>query len=49
MEAFFEYENVVFNGEQEKESIIHVRMGKKNLSLSIATCHHSASFVMPNG
>ena len=26
-EPFFKYENAVFNGEQEKESIIHVRMG----------------------
>ena len=39
---------MVFKGEQEKESIIHVRY-KKNLSLGITICHHSASLVMPNG
>ena len=26
MGAFFKHENVVFNGEQEKESISHVRL-----------------------
>ena len=26
-EPFFKYENVVFNGEQEEQSIICVRMG----------------------
>ena len=34
--------------EPEKESIIHVRVGSKNLSLGITLCHHSASLVMPN-
>ena len=37
------------SGEQEKESNIRVRVGKKNLSLVITVCHHSASLVMPNG
>ena len=32
-----------------KESIIRVREGKKNLSLVITTCHHSASLLMPIG
>ena len=41
---FFKYKNAVFNGEQEKESIICVRMGLKNLSLAITPC-----LVMPNG
>ena len=36
-------------GKQEKESIIRVRVGEKNLSLGITVCHHSASLVMPNG
>ena len=27
LEAVFQYENALFNGEQEKESIIHVRIG----------------------
>ena len=31
-EPFFKYENGVFNSEQEKESIIRVRMGYKNPS-----------------
>ena len=35
--------------EQEKESIIRVRVGQKNPSLGITICHHSASLVMPNG
>ena len=43
------YKNAVFEGEQEKESIIRVRMGLKNLSLTITVCHHSASLVMPIG
>ena len=46
---FFKYKNAVFNGEQEKESIIHVRMGLKNPSLAIIVCHHSACLMMPNG
>ena len=37
------------SGEQEKESIICVRVGYKNLSLGITVCHHSASLVMANG
>ena len=37
------------SGEQEKESIIRMRVGQKNLSLGIPVCHHSASLVMPNG
>ena len=37
------------SGEQEKDSIIRVRVGKKNPSLGITVCHHSASLVMPNG
>ena len=40
---------MVLNGEQEKESIIHVRVEMKNPSLVIIICHHSASLVMPNG
>ena len=42
---------VVFNhnGEQEKESIIGVRVGTKNPSLVNTICHHLASLVMPNG
>ena len=27
LEAFLKYKNAVFNGEQEKEYIFHVRMG----------------------
>ena len=37
------------DGEQEKESIIRVRVGKKNPYLVITVCHHPASLVMPNG
>ena len=40
---------MVFNGELEKESLIRVRMGQKNLSFGITNCHHSASLVMPIG
>ena len=36
-------------GEQEKESIIRVRMGYKNQSLATIDCHHSASLLMPIG
>ena len=43
------YENAVCNGEHKNESIIRVRMGYKNPSLTITVCHHSASLVMPNG
>ena len=46
---FLNYENAVFNGEQEKESIISVRMGCINLSFVITVSHHSASLVMPIG
>ena len=46
--AFFKYEHAVFNGEQESESIIRVGMGKKNPSLEITVCHHSASLLMSN-
>ena len=45
----FPIQNDVFSGEQEKESSIRVRMGKKNPSLEITDCHHSASLVMPIG
>ena len=41
------YKIEIVDDEQEKESIIRMRMGKKNLSLSITDCHHSASLVMP--
>ena len=34
--------------EQEKESIICVRMGYKNPALGITVWHHSASLVLPN-
>ena len=37
------------SGEQEKESIIRVRIGQKNHSLGITVGHHSAILVMPNG
>ena len=47
--AFIKHENVVFNGEQEKESISRVRVGSKNLPLGITVCHHSGSLVIPNG
>ena len=40
---------MVSNGEQEKESIIRVRVGKKNPSLWITNCQHSARLVIPNG
>ena len=43
------YKMEIFDGEQEKESIIRVRMGLKNLSLAIIHSHHSASLVMPIG
>ena len=33
---------------QEKESIMGVRCGQKNLSLGITVCHHLASLVMPD-
>ena len=48
---FFQYKKryIVFSGEQEKESIICVRMGQKNPSLVITICHHSASLVMTMG
>ena len=36
-----------YSGEQEKESIIRVRMRYKNPSLMITVCHHSTSLVMP--
>ena len=49
LEAFLKYKNVIFNGEQEKEFIIPVRMRYKNMYLVITVCHHSASLVMPNG
>ena len=47
--AFILYsEHALFNGEEEKESIIIVRMGKKNTSFLISICHHSSSLAMPN-
>ena len=48
MGAFFKHENVVFHGEQEKESLSHVRTGEKNPSFRITICHHSAGLVLPN-
>ena len=45
---FFSNKNEVFSGDQEKASIICVRM-RENPSLVITVCHHSASLVMPNG
>ena len=45
----FPIKNEVFCGEQEKESIIRVRMGWKNPTLAITVCHHTASLVMPIG
>ena len=49
MEAYFKTKKRQTNsGEQEKESIICVRVGEKNPSLGITICHHSASLVMPN-
>ena len=49
--SFLSISNVikVLSGEQEKESIIRVRMGMKNLFLAITDCHHLASLVMPIG
>ena len=38
--------HAVFNGVHEKEAIICVSVGKKNLSLVITVCHHLASLVM---
>ena len=38
-EPFLKYKNAVFNGVQEKESIICVRMGWKNPSLTIIVCY----------
>ena len=35
------------NGEQEKESIIYIKVEKKLLQITV--CHHSANLVMPNG
>ena len=46
--AFLKTQKLVFNGEQEKESITPVRMGLENPSLVITICHHLASLVMPN-
>ena len=46
--SLFKYETMLLNGEQEKESIICVRMGSKNVSLAITDCPHSASLVVPN-
>ena len=49
LEDFFMFSNIneVFSGEQEKESLIHMKMGYKNPSLVITVCRHSASLVMP--
>ena len=46
LKSFPEYKglennNAEFNCEQEKESIICVRMRQKNTSLRITVCHHS--------
>ena len=35
----------MFSGEQEKESIIRVRMGQKILSLAINVCHFYLFFL----
>ena len=40
---------MLLSGEQEKESVIHVRMRYKYMSLAITICHHSARPVMPIG
>ena len=40
---------MVFSGEQEKESIILVKMGLKNPSVAITILHYLASLVMPIG
>ena len=48
MEAYFEIKKKI-SGEQEKYTIIRARAGKKNPSLEITICHHSAYLVMPNG
>ena len=47
-QAFFKLKKAVFNGEQENDSSIYVRMESKNAALVITVCHHSASLVMPN-
>ena len=46
LKLILKYKN---SGEQEKESIIRVRVGLKNPSLEITVCHHSASLMMQNG
>ena len=44
---FFQYEmRYLGSGEQEKESIMSVRVGLKSLSLAITESHHSASLVV---
>ena len=44
---FFQYKMRYLVVSKKKESIIRVRMGWKNPSLTITLCHHSASLVMP--
>ena len=48
-EHFLKLNNAVFNGEQEKESIIRLRIGSKNPSHVITVSHHWPSLVMPIG
>ena len=43
----FLIKNEVLSGEQEKVSIMSVRVGEKIPSLAITDYHHSASLVMP--
>ena len=45
---FNNYKNAVFNDEQ-KRSIIFVRMWLNNPSFVFIICHHSASLMVPNG
>ena len=45
--AFFKTINAVFNGEQEKEKVICVRMGWKNPSLMMPNCDPQDEFFHP--
>ena len=47
--SFFSNINEVLSGEQERESIIRMKVGLKNPSIAITILHHSASLVMPIG
>ena len=44
--VFCKIEYANFNGEQEKESIICVKIGKRHISLGNIVCYHLASHVM---